>query len=432
MVYNNLFQALEKIDQASTEEASNTKYGFNVFSILRRDDEEVGLHSKFLAELLSPTGSHGMDAFQKLFMDQVVNVAFENKDEKRLPLCLNQNYMCQTEVAIKNYGRIDIVLKNNENIIVIENKINAYDQKAQLQRYYEACRDMNYEPENIYILYLNKYGDPVSAYSKGNLKDSDFAQISYKEDVANWLDACIVEARLYPHIEHTLLQYRRLVGKLTGDTRSAKMKQAHIELLYQKDNFKLAHELSESFVSFQIDLQKKLWQELQEVLKKKGYDFNFCDENLQLCDRNKKIKNYYKPQKPSRKYGIQCKIGSLEEYDINCFIQVYKNVYFGMISSREGRPIGYPSSLNNLATQIGSLNIPIVGNTKEWALGGDLKPTQPIQFDKIKSLYKIANNNDRAQWIEQTTNEIVSFIESVKSLGLIDVQSATYTSHNTV
>ena len=82
--------------------------------------------------------------------------------------------------------------------------------------------------------------------------------------------------------------------------------------------------------------------------------------------------------------------------------------------------------------QIGSLNIPIVGNTKEWALGGDLKPTQPIQFDKIKSLYKIANNNDRAQWIEQTTDEIVSFIESVKSLGLIDVQSATNTSHNTV
>lgn len=38
MVYNNLFQALEKIDQASIEEASNTKYGFNIFSILRRDD----------------------------------------------------------------------------------------------------------------------------------------------------------------------------------------------------------------------------------------------------------------------------------------------------------------------------------------------------------------------------------------------------------
>jgi hypothetical protein len=320
MVYNNLFQTLEKIDQASTEEASNTKYGFNVFSLLRREDEEVGLHSKFLTELLSPTGSHGMDAFQKLFIDQVVNAAVETQDWERLPLCPNQPYTCQTEVAIKNSGRIDIVLKNKENIIVIENKINAYDQKKQLQRYYEACKNINYEPENIYILYLNKYGDPVSAYSKGNLEDSDFAQISYKEDIANWLDACVAEAKPYPHIEQTLLQYRRLVGKLTGDTRSAKMKQAHIELLYQKDNFKLAYELSESLVSFQIDLQKHFWQELQEVLKKKGYDFNFCDENLQLCDRNKKIKNYYKPQKPSRKYGIQCKIGSLEEYDINCFI----------------------------------------------------------------------------------------------------------------
>jgi hypothetical protein len=431
MIYDDLFKELEKIEQTAAAEASNTKYGFNVFSILRRDDEEVGLHSKFLAALLSPTGSHGMDAFQKLFIDQVVNLAVETQDWKRLPLCPNQPYTCQTEVAIKDSGRIDIILKNHENIIVIENKINAYDQKKQLQRYYEACKNMGYASENIYILYLNKYGDSVSAYGKGNLKDIDFAQISYKEDIANWLEACVTEVKFYSHIEQTLLQYRRLVGKLTGDTRSAKMKQAHIELLYQKDNFKLAHELSESFVSFQINLQKKFWQELQEALEQKGYDFNFCDESLQLCDRNKKIKNYYKPQKPSRNYGLQCQIGSLGGYDINCFIQVHNNIYFGMISSKDGKPIEYPYSLSNLATQIGTLDIPIISNTKKWVLGGDLKPTQPIQFVKVKSLYQITNDNDRARWIEQTTNEIVSFVENVKSLGLIDVQSATYTPHNT-
>lgn len=430
MIYDDLFKELEKIEQAAAAEASNTKYGFNVFSILRRDDEEVGLHSKFLAALLSPTGSHGMDAFQKLFIDQVVNLAVETQDWKRLPLCPSQPYTCQTEVALKDSGRIDIILKNHENIIVIENKINAYDQKKQLQRYYEACKNMGYASENIYILYLNKYGDSVSAYGKGNLKDIDFAQISYKEDIANWLEACVTEAKFYSHIEQTLLQYRRLVGKLTGDTRSAKMKQAHIELLYQKDNFKLAHELSESFVSFQINLQKKFWQELQEALEQKGYDFNFCDESLQLCDRNKKIKNYYKPQKPSRNYGLQCQIGSLGGYDINCFIQVHNNIYFGMISSKDGKPIEYPYCLSNLATQIGTLNIPIISNTKKWVLGGDLKPTQPIQFVKVKSLYQITNDNDRARWIEQTTNEIVSFIENVKSLGLIDVQSATYTPRN--
>jgi len=431
MVYNNLFQALEEIDQAGIEEASNTKYGFNVFSILRRDDEEVGLHSKFLAELLNPTGSHGMDAFQKLFIDQVVNVAFENKDEKRLPLCPNQPYTCQTEVTIKNSGRIDIVLKNKENIIVIENKINAYDQKEQLQRYYEACKNIGYTSENIYILYLNKYGDPVSVYSKGNLKESDFAQISYKEDIANWLDTCIVEARPYPHIEHTLLQYRRLVGKLTGDTRSAKMKQAHIELLYQKENFKLAYELSESLVSFQIDLQKKFWQELQEVLKKKGYDFNFCDKNLQLCDRNKKIKNYYKSRTPSRFYGIQSLLGSFGIYGVHFFIQLNHNIYYGITISQNSKRIPYVNELDCLAATIKSSNIEMVDNGNKWFLGGHLKPTQLLNFFEAESLYQITNNDNRAQWIEQTTNEIVSFIESVKGLELIDVQSATNTSHNT-
>lgn len=431
MVYNNLFQALEKIEQAATEDASNTKYGFNVFSILRRDDEEVGLHSKFLAALLSPTGSHGMDAFQKLFIDQVLNVAVETQKWERLPLCPNQPYMCQTEVAITNSGRIDIVLKNHENIIVIENKIHAYDQEKQLQRYYEACKNMGYASENIYILYLNKYGDPVSAYGRGKLEDIDFVQISYKEDIVNWLDACIAEAKPYPHIEQTLLQYRRLVGKLTGDTRSAKMKQAHIELLYQKENFKLAHELSESFVNFQIDLQRKVWEGLQEALKAKGYTFEFCDKKLQVCDFRVAVKHYYKPRNSSKLYGIRCKIGTTKAYDIHCFIQINENIYYGMTISQNKMRLQYPSSLIDLASGISNSYPNSRMSESKWFLGVNILPNTPINFKKPSNLYKLVDKDDREQWIEQTTNEIVSFIESVKSLGLIDVQSATHTLHNT-
>ena len=422
---------MEKIEQAATEEASNTKYGFNVFSILRKDDEEVGLHSKFLAELLSPTGSHGIDAFQKLFIDQVVNVAIENQDWERLSLCPNQTYMCQTEVAIKNSGRIDIVLKNHENIIVIENKIHASDQEKQLQRYYEAYKNIGYKPESIYILYLNKYGDPVGAYGKGNLKDIDFAQISYKEDIANWLDACIAEAKPYPHIEHTLLQYRRLVGKLTGDTRSARMKQAHIELLYQKDNFKLAHELSKSLISFQIDLQKKVWKEMIESLKQKGLNFVFCDTTLQVCNGKKAIANYYKYGSGNDNYGIYYKIGSLEGYDINLFLQLKNNLYFGVTASINGKQTRYPYKIDYLAKKIAVLDISMKDSGEKWYLGGNKFPSIPLNFRDVSSVCNIVDKSSRDNWIEQTTNEIVSFIENVKSLGLIDVQSATHTSHNT-
>lgn len=422
MVYDGFFKELEKIEQAAATEASDTRYAFNIFSLLRRDDDEVGLHSKFLAELLSPTGSHGIGTFQKLFINQVLNAAVEGQAWARVPLCSSKYYNCYTEVPIKNFGRIDIVLKNEDTIIVIENKIHAYDQEHQLQRYFDACISMGYAPESIYILYLNKYGDPVSAFGKGNLEDIDFAQISYKKDIANWLDACVTEAKPYPHIEQTLLQYRRLVGKLTGDTRSAKMKEAHIEMLYRQDNFKLAHELSKSFQNFQIDLQKKVWSKLQAAFEQKGYDFDFCDSDLQLCNINKKIERYYKPQKPTRNYGIQCKIGTFGNYDIHCLIQVYSNIYYGITVSRNSKRILYPNELDSLAAAIGSLDVGMVDSGENWFLGGNLKPSTPIMFLKAETLYKIANDDDRVQWVQQTTNEIILFIENVKGLGIIDVQ----------
>lgn len=430
MIYDDLFKELEKIEQTAAAEASNTKYGFNVFSILRRDDEEVGLHSKFLAALLSPTGSHGIDTFQKLFIDQVLNAAVENQVWERLPLCPNQPYTCQTEIAIEGSGRIDIVLKNNDSIIVIENKINAYDQKNQLQRYFEACTNMGYAPENVYILYLNKYGEAVSDYGKGNLLNSQFAQITYKDDITSWLDACIIEAVSYPHIEQTLLQYRRLVGKLTGDTRSAKMKKAHIEMLYQKDNFKLAYELSKSFTDFQIDLQKKFWRELLEAFKEKGLIFSFCNTNLESCDEQKVIPKYYQYSRGNDNYGIYYKIGSLESYDINFFVQLKNNIYFGITTSLNGKQVQYPNQLNDLAREIAIVDMNLNDSGTGWYLGGNRFPETPVNFREVDSVCILINESSRKNWINQTVDEITTFIEKVKSLELIDVKSVTNTPHN--
>lgn len=431
MVYQSFFNALEGIEKTSVEEESNTKYAFNIFSILRKYDDEVGLHSKFLAELLNPHASHSIPTFQRLFIEKTINPAIDAQEWQREFLDSNVLYNCQTEVLIEGFGRIDIILKSSDNIIVIENKIHATDQQKQLQRYFEACKNMGYASENIYILYLNKYGDPVSAYGRGKLENIDFVQISYKEDVVNWLDACIAEAKPYPHIEQTLLQYRRLVGKLTGDTRSAKMKQAHIELLYQKENFKLAHELSESFVNFQINLQRKVWEGLQEALKAKGYTFEFCDKKLQVCDFRVAVKHYYKPRNSSKLYGIRCKIGTTKAYDIHCFIQINENIYYGMTISQNTMRLQYPSSLIDLASGISNSYPNSRMSESKWFLGVNILPNTPINFKKPSNLYKLVDKDDRERWIEQTTNEIVSFIESVKSLGLIDVQSATHNPHNT-
>lgn len=422
MVYKAFFDELEVIEQTASAEESDKKHAFNIFSILRKYDDEVGLHSKFLAELLNPIGSHAIDEFQRLFIDEVVNSAIDSQEWSRLPLCSSNQYDCKTEVHIKGFGRVDIVLKNHDTIIVIENKINAFDQKNQLQRYFEACTKMGYALENIYILYLNKDGTLVTDYGKGNLPDNQFAQISYKEDIIKWLDLCIAEVDSHPHIQQALLQYRRLVGSLTGDNRSSKMKKAHIELLYQKDSFKLAHELSKSFTGFQIDLQKKVWEELRIALESEGYNFSFCNKNLQVCDISKVIGNYYKARNASKLYGMHCKIGSLEKHDIHCFIQINENIYYGMTASKKEIRLQYPDELIDLADEISELNTQgRISNTR-WFLGMNILPNRPINFKNPNHLYQLVDENARSQWAQKTASEVVLFIKNIKDLRLIDVQ----------
>lgn len=423
MVYQSFFNALEGIEKTSVEEESNTKYAFNIFSILRKYDDEVGLHSKFLAELLNPHASHSIPAFQRLFIEKTINPAIDAQEWQREFLDSNVLYNCQTEVLIEGFGRIDIILKSSDNIIVIENKIHATDQQKQLQRYFEACLEMGYSPDAIYILYLNKCGKPVTSYSKGTLQDDQYGRINYKDDISSWLEACVREANDYPHIKQTLLQYGRLVSSLTGDNRSAKMKKSHIDLLYQDNNFKLAHELSQSLTSFQIDLQKKVWQEMLFAFGQRGYNFQFCDKQLQSCDENTKIKNYYKNEsKENRLYGIQYEVGHLEGYKIHCFIQLNHNIYYGMtVSSNEVR-LQYPDNLAGLANQVGKLNNQGRNSDKRWFLGINILPNVPVDFKTVGSIYKIVEQDSRSKWIEQTVHEVVSFIEKVKGLKLIKVQ----------
>jgi len=417
MPYKVFFNELKEIEQASIEQESSTKHAFNIFSILRKYDEEVGLHSKFLAEMLNPQGSHAMPIFQQLFIDEVINPAIDPQEWRRELLDSNVQYSCQTEVHYQGIGRVDIVLKSLKNIIVIENKIHAADQRNQLQRYFEACIKMGYSSEKIYILYLNKDGVPVTSHGQGKLQDNQFGQINYKNDISNWLDLCIKEAKNYPHIEQTLKQYGRLISSLTGDNRSARMKDSHIDLLYEDNNFKLAYDLSQSLTSFQINLQKKVWQELLIAFKEKGYSFNFCDKDLQSCDENRKIKNYYKNEsRKNRFYGIQCEIGTLDNYRVHCFIQLNHNIYYGVAVSFDGKRIQYPDESISLGQQIAITYPDLIDSGKKWFLGGHMLPSSPLNFKKVNSIYKVTEKNARDKWVDNTVNEIILFIDNVKAL----------------
>jgi hypothetical protein len=56
---------------------------FNICSILRKHNDEVNLHSKFIYELINPKGSHQQgDKFLKLFITDALDIGKDEDDEK--------------------------------------------------------------------------------------------------------------------------------------------------------------------------------------------------------------------------------------------------------------------------------------------------------------------------------------------------------------
>src|SRR5574344_2001768 len=149
-------------DKIVREEKRKQGEYFNVFNILRLRSEELRLHSAFLAELLNPQGSHGMeDAFLIAFIKEVGidDLNFDTKNAE----CSVEFYIGQ--VTETEGGRIDIIITNKDKnkAIIIENKIYARDQEKQLSRYKKYANNYKYYK----LLYLTLEGEEASKCSIG-------------------------------------------------------------------------------------------------------------------------------------------------------------------------------------------------------------------------------------------------------------------------
>lgn len=174
-------------------------------------------HSRVLAKLLNPKGEHKQGSeFLKLFL-QEIDIHDENWELEKATV--------KTELGIENQRRIDIFIQiDDKTCIIIENKIDAGDQKNQLKDYFESKKLNKYK--NKYLLYLTKYGKDPSEYSINaeyldELKDENiFYAISYRDDIIKWLEECkthISKDEEKYFIESALIQY---IDTLKGITKT--------------------------------------------------------------------------------------------------------------------------------------------------------------------------------------------------------------------
>ncbi len=429
MLSNNFKQnisALQEKEHEFQQQHDKAKLDFNIFTILRKTGEEVGLHSRFLAELINRNASHKIAGFQHLFIETVLNNAIATQEWNREKLSSKDDYNCEIEYSFpnSNHGRADIILRNKKNVIVIENKIYAFDQKGQLAKYYKACQELGYDDKNIYIVYLNRFGEDVSPYGQGDISNDEYGVISYKEDIFNFLTLCKAKVVGYPHIEQTIEQYINTVAKITGQTRDAKMKKEYVDFLADDNNFETVYKLSQNFETIQKNIQNEMWNSLLAYFSKKNLEFIFCDNQLSPYSQERAVKQYFSgggTKGKAKAYGLCYKITEKDNVGVYCYIELNHRLYYSItLKNKDGlRLTKCPNNMEDLKIKVEKLPKNWKYKDKNKNLGGQIYPQRPVNFKKPNDdFFDIVHEKSRQEWVAETADDIIQLINDVKNINL--------------
>ncbi len=259
---NSVKEVLHNIEQ----KAANDGGSFNIFSILGVEHYEVTTHSALLRELLDPKGSHAQgDKFLKVFLEIIDFVGFDTK---------KADVYAELDAG-SGLGRMDIVLDEPKNLIVIENKIYADDQPDQLERYDKYSKKQN---KNYKIFYLTLDGKEANKNDSEGVK---YKTISYKSEILKWMEECEKIAPV--KIAHTLKQYGETIRKLTNQA-SKEIEMELEKLLENIENLKMANEIYKAFPNILAKKEVELWGRfanfIESTIEIYGYKTLFDKDDL--------------------------------------------------------------------------------------------------------------------------------------------------------
>lgn len=183
---------------------------FNLFRLMGLETSEVQ-HSRFIASLLDPEGSHGQSyLFLRSFLSLVA---------LRLPVfsealsrCQEGRWVVEVEKSIAG-GRMDIAFWNRllGVFVVVENKIYAYEQPQQLSRYGHWLNHNQRDFPTQALIYLTLRGEKSYTHA-----DVPYIGLSYEEDILGWLSQIVSHTpRLPVRVHGVLLQYLDTIQSLS-------------------------------------------------------------------------------------------------------------------------------------------------------------------------------------------------------------------------
>ena len=264
------------ITRKKYEERVKNEDNFNLFTILKKESDEVYLHSRFLSSLLDPSGPHKMGTY---FLDSFLEII---KSEFKY----NKNTL---EVYPNNYDRceykeIDICFIDRylQKAVILENKIFHTDSNhkdiGQLENYYNKLITEDYIPEDgIEVYYLTLEGHEPSENSTN--KSGQYPQlkdkvrcISYSLEILEWLDNSVKASYNKPLLRESINQYIKLIEEMTNNDTTEEEHKEIIEIIGKnEDNLLSTKLLLDNFNHVKWYTLKYFWSELISKLTINGY-----------------------------------------------------------------------------------------------------------------------------------------------------------------
>jgi len=257
---------------------------FNICSLLRKNNDEVNLHSKFIYELINPYGSHEQgNKFLNLFIKEALNLEIDSSNDNKI--IVNREDL--TDVN----RRIDFTIETSKYIIGIEMKIDAGDQEKQLSDYFSELKKRNLKYKNkkeIKLFYLTKFGDVPSDASRNDLSEKDYELLSFSINIECWLSECIKKTNIIK-LQESIKQYREVIHKVTGQL-PKEIDNKMNELIKNKNDIETLHKMTQNYSRFWAKKETDFWKELysrvnnmtiNKIANKDNTNINidlFCDK----------------------------------------------------------------------------------------------------------------------------------------------------------
>lgn len=324
---------------------------FNLFDVLDRAEDEVKGHSAFLAALLRPGGAHGQGrAFLELFLTSLGADAAGLPTAKQPLLAdvlLADHCGVRTEVPFEFLhggkcvrGRVDLLLEAAAVDMIIENKIYAGDQEAQLDRYAQFAKRRG---KRALIFYLTLDGAEPSSQSYGSLSREDVVCISYCDLIDQWLTRCAAAACGAPGVLAAIQQYQALIRRLSGVPMESAMTTELAALLNDQQNLAAAVAIEQALREAKVRIQSRFWVAMQAALQRR---LAIADRSLVPCEPSiaERVASYYSCDSGSNNFGIVIRLAQPDAArSLSLFVFVDKHIYYGLKPFLGSRGVDWPT-----------------------------------------------------------------------------------------